>query len=104
MMDEIKKVLLFGVGAVASTYEKATEVVDDLVKKGKITIDEGKELGEELKRTFKEKTKEKEELLNEGRKNISNIEISNYVLRDEYEMLKARVYKLEKLVNKEDEK
>ena len=42
MMDEIKKVLLFGVGAVASTYEKATEVVDDLVKKGKITIDEGK--------------------------------------------------------------
>ena len=28
MMDEIKKVLLFGVGAVASTYEKATEVVD----------------------------------------------------------------------------
>ena len=40
MMDEIKKVLLFGVGAVASTYEKATEVEDDLVKRGKITIDE----------------------------------------------------------------
>lgn len=104
MMDEIKKVLLFGVGAVASTYEKATEVVDDLVKKGKITIDEGKELGEELKRTFKEKTKEKEELSNKDGDNMSNIEASNYVLRDEYEMLKARVYKLEKLINKEDEK
>lgn len=104
MMDEIKKVLLFGVGAVASTYEKATEVVDDLVKKGKITIDEGKELGEELKRTFKEKAKENEELFNTNGNNISNIEASNYVLRDEYEMLKARVYKLEKLVNKEDEK
>lgn len=104
MMDEIKKVLLFGVGAVASTYEKATEVVDDLVKKGKITIDEGKELGEELKRTFKEKAKENEELSNTNGNNISNIEASNYVLRDEYEMLKARVYKLEKLVNKEDEK
>lgn len=102
MMDEIKKVLLFGVGAVASTYEKATEVVDDLVKKGKITIDEGKELGEELKRTFKEKTKE--ELSNTTGNNISNIEANNYVLRDEYEMLKARVYKLEKLINKEDEK
>lgn len=104
MMDEIKKVLLFGVGAVASTYEKATEVVDDLVKKGKITIDEGKELGEELKRTFKEKTKEKEELSKTGKNNVGNIEASNYVLRDEYEMLKARVYNLEKLVNKEDEK
>ena len=30
MMDEIKKVLLFGVGAVASTYERATEVVESL--------------------------------------------------------------------------
>ena len=104
MMDEIKKVLLFGVGAVANTYEKATEVVEDLVKKGKITIDEGKELGEELKRTFKEKTKEKEEILNQANDNIGKIEASKYVLRDEYEMLKARVYKLEKLVNKEEEK
>ena len=99
MMDEIKKVLLFGVGAVASTYEKATEVVDDLVKKGKITIDEGKELGEELKRTFKEKTKEKNNFSDISN---DNIEVNKYVLRDEYEMLKARVYKLEKLVNKEE--
>lgn len=95
MMDEIKKVLLFGVGAVASTYEKAAEVVEELVKKGKITIDEGKELGEELKRTFKEKTKESEN---------NKIEGKNYVLRDEYEVLKAKVYKLEKLLNKEEEK
>ena len=100
MMDEIKKVLLFGVGAVASTYEKATEVVDDLVKRGKITIDEGKELGEELKRTFKEKTKEKNNFSDISN---DNIEVNKYVLRDEYEMLKARVYKLEKLVNKEEE-
>ena len=95
MMDEIKKVLLFGVGAVASTYEKAAEVVEELVKKGKITIDEGKELGEELKRTFKEKTKESEN---------NKIEGHNYVLIDEYEVLKAKVYKLEKLLNKEEEK
>ena len=102
MMDEIKKVLLFGVGAVASTYEKATEVVDELVKKGKITIEEGKELGEELKRTFREKTKENEIITNKTNVNIGNIEAHNYVLRDEYEMLKARVYKLEKLFNKEE--
>ncbi len=89
MMDEIKKVLLFGVGAVASTYEKAAEVVEELVKKGKITIDEGKELGEELKRTFKEKTKESE---------------NNKIEGNNYEVLKAKVYKLEKLLNKEEEK
>ena len=39
-MDEIKKVLLFGVGAVASTYDKAAEVVEELVNKGKITVEE----------------------------------------------------------------
>ena len=102
-MDEIKKVLLFGVGAVASTYEKAAEVVDELVKKGKITIDEGKELGEELKRTFTEKSKECTQ--NISKNNINNVSIENntYVLRDEYEILKARVYKLEKLVNKEED-
>lgn len=103
MMDEIKKVLLFGVGAVASTYEKATEVVDELVKKGKITVEEGKELGEELKRTFKEKSKkENNEEVIISKKKSDNIESYNYVLRDEYEMLKARVYKLEKLINKDE--
>lgn len=104
MMDEIKKVLLFGVGAVASTYEKATEVVDELVKKGKITIDESKELGEELKIAFKEKSKSNDGAINKTSVNIGDIEAHNYVLRDEYEMLKARVYKLEKLINEEVEK
>ncbi|MEN8076745.1 hypothetical protein ABFP60_07240 [Clostridioides difficile] len=103
MMDEIKKVLLFGVGAVASTYEKATEVVEELVKKGKITVEEGKELGEELKRTFKEKSKkENKEEVFISKKQEDNIESYNYVLRDEYEILKARVYKLEKLINKDE--
>lgn len=106
MMDELKKVLLFGVGAIASTYEKATEVVDELVKKGKITVEEGKELGEELKRTFKEKSKKENNtdeinLVNND-KNIGNIQLYNYVLRDEYEMLKARVYKLESLINRDE--
>ena len=52
---------------------------------------------------FKEKKKENEGFSSES-KNIGNIESNNYVLRDEYEMLKARVYKLERLVNKEEEK
>ena len=88
-MYEIKKVLLFGVGAVASTYEKSVEVIDELVKKGKITVEEGKELGEELKRTFNDKCK------TEGKNKY-------YVTRDEFEILKARVYKLESKLNNEE--
>ena len=97
-MDEIKKVLLFGVGAVASTYEKSVEVIDELVKKGKITVEE---LGEQLKRTFNDKCKA------EGKNkyyetNGTNIEAYNYVTRDEFEILKARVYKLESKLNNEE--
>lgn len=100
-MDEIKKALLFGVGAVASTYEKSVEVIDELVKKGKITVEEGKELGEELKRTFNDKCKT-EEKNKHYETNGSNIEAYNYVTRDEFEILKARVYKLESKLNNEE--
>ncbi|WP_160670319.1 phasin family protein [Clostridium sp. C8-1-8] len=55
MFNELKKVMLAGVGAVATTYEKANEIVNDMVEKGKITVDEGKELSEELLRDFKGK-------------------------------------------------
>lgn len=33
MINDLKKLLLAGVGAVATTYEKASEVVDELVER-----------------------------------------------------------------------
>jgi polyhydroxyalkanoate synthesis regulator phasin len=51
----LKSLLLAGIGSVAYTYEKASEVVDTLVKKGEITLNQGKELNEELKRVINEK-------------------------------------------------
>jgi len=50
--EDLKKVMLAGIGAVATTAEKAKEVVDDLVKKGEITFEQGKVLNEELKRNI----------------------------------------------------
>lgn len=58
--DEMKKVLLAGIGAVAATYEKSQEVVNTLVKKGEITVEQGKVLNEELKRSAKESSKYKQ--------------------------------------------
>lgn len=46
----IKRLLLAGIGAMAYTYEKATQAVDEMVKKGELTVAQGKELNEELKR------------------------------------------------------
>ena len=51
--DGIKNVLLAGVGAVATTAEKSTEVFKELVKKGELTVEQGKELNQELKRNLR---------------------------------------------------
>ena len=64
--DGVKNLLLAGVGAVALSAEKATEIVGSLVEKGEITVEQGKELNKELKRTFDEKKGEKKEKDIEG--------------------------------------
>ncbi len=47
--DGLRKVFLAGVGALATTVEKSQEIVDDLVKKGELTVEQGKTLNAELK-------------------------------------------------------
>lgn len=44
-----KNLLLMGIGAAATTAEKGKDIVNELVKKGEITVDQGKVLNEELK-------------------------------------------------------
>lgn len=48
--EGLRKVFLAGVGALATTVEKSQEIVDDLVKKGELTVEQGKALNTELKR------------------------------------------------------
>lgn len=56
--EELKKVVLAGIGAVATTAEKSKELIDQLVQKGEITVEQGKVMNEELKRNIQEKMKE----------------------------------------------
>lgn len=49
MSETARKVFLAGVGAVAMSAEKSSQLIDDLVKKGEITVEQGKALNEELK-------------------------------------------------------
>ena len=46
--EGLRKVLLAGVGALATGVEKAPAIIDELVKKGELTIEQGKSLNEEL--------------------------------------------------------
>ena len=48
--DGFKNIFLAGIGAMAYTGEKGKEIIDQLVEKGEITLDQGRELNEELQR------------------------------------------------------
>ena len=54
LTDNLKKVILAGIGAVATTAEKSKDVLDDMVKKGELTVEQGKVLNEELNHTPEE--------------------------------------------------
>lgn len=63
LSDSMKKIILAGIGAAAATSEKTKEILDDLVEKGELTVEQGKVLNEELKHNVKqtfEKDKEKD--------------------------------------------
>ena len=53
--EGIRKIFLAGVGAVATTGEAAKSLIDTLVEKGELTVEQGKALSEELKKSAKEK-------------------------------------------------
>ena len=58
LSDGVRKVFLAGVGAVAIGAEKSQELVEDLIKKGELTVEQGKDLNEELTRKVRETTNE----------------------------------------------
>ncbi len=57
-MNELKKVLLAGIGLTSMTLEKADTFVKDLVQKGRLTVDEGRELQTELKRKSRDQAED----------------------------------------------
>ena len=48
--EGLRKIVLAGIGAVATGAEMGTQIVDELVKKGELTVEQGKALNEELSR------------------------------------------------------
>ena len=54
LMDGLRKMFMAGVGAVATGVEQGQEVVEELVKKGELTVEQGKSLNQELTHKVKE--------------------------------------------------
>ena len=105
--DGLKKLVLMGIGAAALTAEKSQQIVDELVRKGEITVEQGKELNQELKRNVKKSfddiAAEAEVKKAEVEKEADSIEkkISDMTV-EELENLKELISKAEEAVQKEE--
>lgn len=92
-MDELKKVLLAGIGLTSMTYDKASEFVKELIAKGRLTVDKGKQLQSELKRKAKEQTAESQV------EQIDNV----YATKKDIERLEDKLDQLLKGLSKTEE-
>ncbi len=96
--DDLKKILLAGLGAVATTAEKSKELVERLAKKGEITWEQGKVLNEELtqkmKKTFEEKVAP---IFAEGKTKVENV-VDNLrtMTREQLKAVKDQIEAMEK--------
>lgn len=97
LSDDLKKVFLFGVGAIAKTSEKSKELIDELIEKGALTVEQGKNLNEELKHNLQEKIIEKEKELNSEL--ISQIKDMKNLSDEDIKILKEKIAEVEKVEN-----
>ena len=91
--ENVKKLLLAGIGAVAVTAEKSKDLLDEMVDKGELTVEQGKVLNEELKHNIKKTVKEK---TGAGRKETAAEELSDLLDKMTPEQLAALKEQIQK--------
>lgn len=97
MEASLKNLILLGIGTIAYSYDKADSIIDSLIRKGEITVKQGMELNDELKRNMdgaktsgEAKSLLTPEMLKEVLLNL------NLATRQDIDELKERISKLEK--------
>lgn len=108
MIEEIKKLSLAALGAASTTYEKVSDIIDELVVKGRISVEEGRQISEELKRDLmikaesaKTKANEKiDEIKPVTRQELNDI-INNLNLatKQDIDNLKSKITQIEEKLN-----
>ncbi len=96
MLIIFKELLYAGIGLAAMTREKAEEVVTELIKKGELSADEGKDVLNNLLDRMQEERKKMLVKLQEQTENI--ISSMDLVKKEELEAVKQRVEELEKQI------
>lgn len=94
-MEGLKKILYAGIGGVAVTAEKMKDILDVMIEKGEITVEQGKVLNQELKHNIKKTVKENSGV---SPKENTEEEISSFLEKmtpEQMTLLKAQIEKIQ---------
>mgnify|MGYP000953228334 CR=1 FL=1 len=94
--DGLKKVLLAGIGAVAVTAEKSKEILDEMVKRGELTVEQGKVLNKELKHNIRKTVKENVKVSVKPSSPEELSELLDQMTPEQMALLKQRIDEMEK--------
>lgn len=92
-MDLIKKGLSFGLGLAVTSKEQAEKFVNDLVKKGELSLEESKDMVNQLVQRGEEEKKGLQRIVREQIKQILN-EL-DLATKEDIQKLEQRIQKLE---------
>lgn len=101
LSEDMKKIVLLGVGVAALTAEKSKELIEELVKKGELSIEQGKVLNEELKHHIQTKVSDAKDEVSRTRMNLLQDQIKR-LSPEELEQLKAVIKEQESLTENEE--
>lgn len=99
MTDFFKRIFLSGLGALAVTAEKANEIIDELVKKGEITFEQGKEIAKEYRAKIGSHMQEIDRKVESTVKSV--IETMNIATREDIKSIEDKLEQLEKSINEQ---
>ena len=95
--EGIRKLIMAGIGVVAMTKEKSEDVLKELVRKGELTVEQGKVLNEELKHNVKEAVRNNVtvNVVNDEAPHTDVMDSVDSMDDDELAALKQRIYEAE---------
>ncbi|QAV27740.1 Polyhydroxyalkanoate synthesis regulator phasin [Anoxybacillus pushchinoensis] len=97
-MSILKKGLAFGLGLALASKEQVEKLIDELVKKGELSLEESKDVIDLWKQQTEERKAELQRIVREQIKQV--IDKFDLVTKDELQQLEQRIRRLEE---KEDQ-
>ncbi|EZP77517.1 hypothetical protein H839_07779 [Parageobacillus genomosp. 1] len=97
-MSILKKGLAFGLGLALASKEQVEKLIDELVKKGELSLEESKDIIDQWKQQTEERKAELQRIVREQIKQV--IDKFDLVTKDELQQLEQRIRRLEEKEDK----